>query len=264
LKRRGQAAHPEKHAALIRKIGAEAVARCREDIPPPSEGIFERERKAIEEELLVFLNLEAGRPQPVEPVLFEVSFGARRKGEERAEDEEEVVAAAVIVKCGGEAGERAFRLAGRIDRIDRIGERLYRVIDYKTGSYSPFESFKDFGKGKILQHALYALAAEEILRSRRIDRAPSVVKSGYYFPTRKGEGKEILVEAFSRDKLEALLGELLKVLETGRFVPSPEAECDFCDYGAICGGATARDRAKSKREHNKDIFDLFERLKEYE
>jgi ATP-dependent helicase/nuclease subunit B len=123
---------------------------------------------------------------------------------------------------------------------------------------------KYFGKGKVLQHALYALAAEEILRSRRIDRTPSVVESGYYFPTRKGEGKEITVETFSRSALGCVLGELLKVLKTGGFVASPEAECDFCDYSPICGGLSARDRAKWKRENNREVFGIFDRLKEYE
>jgi ATP-dependent helicase/nuclease subunit B len=272
LGKRGEAANPKKHAALIRKIGAGIIARYREEIPPPSEGIFERERKAIEEELEVFLKAEAGRLRPVEPVLFEVSFGTRRKEKERKgsggkgrrdgqEDVEEAAGEAVMVKCGEEA---AFRLAGRIDRIDRIEKSLYRVIDYKTGSSSPFESFKSFGKGKILQHALYALAAEEILRRLKIDGTPSVVESGYYFPTRKGEGKEITVEKFSRSALGLVLGELLQVLEKGRFVASPEAECDFCEYGPICGGLSARDRAKEKREQNQDVFDMFKRLKQYE
>jgi ATP-dependent helicase/nuclease subunit B len=277
LRKRGEAANPKKHAALIRKIGAGIIARYREEIPPPSEGIFERERKAIEEELEVFLKAEAGRLRPVEPVLFEVSFGTRRKEKKRKgsggkgrrdgqEDVEEAAGEAVMVKCGEgteaeAAAEEAFRLAGRIDRIEKS---LYRVIDYKTGSSSPFESLKYFGKGKVLQHALYALAAEEILRRLKIDRTPSVVESGYYFPTRKGEGKEITVEAFSRSALGLVLGELLQVLEKGRFVASPEAECDFCDYSPICGGLNARDRAKWKREHNKDVFEVFERLKQYE
>ncbi len=271
LRKRGEAANPKKHASLIRKIGAEIIARYREEIPPPSEGIFERERKAIEEELEVFLKAEAGRLRPVEPVLFEASFGARRKEKKkkgtggaagrRGQEDMEEAGDAVMVKCGE---EDAFRLAGRIDRIDRIEKSLYRVIDYKTGSSSPFESFRSFGKGKILQHALYALAAEEILRRLKIDRTPSVVESGYYFPTRKGEGKEITVETFNRNALGLVLRELLQVLEKGRFVASPEAECDFCDYSPICGGSSARDRAKQKRGQNREVFEIFEKLKEYE
>jgi len=260
--RRGEAVDPRRHAVLIRKIGEEIIARYREEIPPPSEGIFERERKAIEEELEVFLKAEAGRMRPVEPVLFEVSFGRRR--EERgkdAEEGEEAAAEAVTVKCGRGEG---FRLAGRIDRIDRIKKGLYRVVDYKTGSSSQFEAFKHFGRGRILQHALYALAAEQIIQKMGIDRAPTVVESGYFFPTRKGEGKEIMIEAFDRQRLGELLGELLGVLETGGFVASPEAECEYCDYGPVCGGAAARDRAKDKRDQNPDIFDIFKRLKDYD
>jgi ATP-dependent helicase/nuclease subunit B len=272
LRKQGEAANPKKHAALIQKIGAETIARYREEIPPPSEGIFERERKAIGEELDVFLKTEAGRERPVEPVLFEVSFGTRRKkketkrdagkaGRSTREDVEEAAGETVMVTCGEEA---AFRLAGRIDRVDRIEKNLYRVIDYKTGSSSPFETFRFFGKGKILQHALYALAAEEILRRLKIDRKPSVVESGYYFPTRKGEGKEIIPPPFDRERFRTLLREILGVLENGRFVASPEAECDFCDYSPICGGLSARDRAKQKREQNSEVFGIFDRLRDFE
>lgn len=288
VRRRGERVDPGRHAGLIRKIGEEIIASYREEIPPPSEGIFERERKAIKKDLEVFLKAEAERVQPVEPVLFEVSFGKRRKdkrtGEEEGEGkavrvgrkgwrqergkaevedpEAEVAYETVTVKCG-ERGA-SFRMAGRIDRIDRIEKGLYRVIDYKTGSSSPFETFKHFGRGRILQHALYGLAAEQIIQKLAIDKTPSVVESGYYFPTLKGEGKEIVVGAFDRERLAKLLAELLSVLETGRFVVNPEADCDFCDYRPVCGGSSARERAKDKRHDNPDVFDLFERLKEYE
>ena len=275
LKRRGEAAHLERHASLIREIGAQIIARYREEIPPPSEGIFERERKAIEDELDVFLKTEASRERPVEPILFEVSFGVRPKEKEKSEKGdgkrprrpsqqalEDEMSGAVIV-CWGK--DRAFLMAGRIDRIDRIGEGRYRVVDYKTGSSSYIgEKFKEFGRGRFLQHALYAIAAETILRSRGIDDRAFVVESGYYFPTRKGEGKEIIVEGFDRKKLAALLEELLDVLRSGRFVINPDAECDYCDYGPVCGGTNARERAKEKRPHNPEVFSTFERLKDYE
>lgn len=50
------------------------------------------------------------------------------------------------------------RLAGRIDRIDRCGDK-FRVIDYKSSPIKP----KKLKEGKIFQLALYALAAEKLL-----------------------------------------------------------------------------------------------------
>ena len=156
-----------------------------------------------------------------------------------------------------------------------MGPGLYRVIDYKTGSYSKFEGVKRFGKGRALQPALYAVAAEQILKKLGIERAPRIVSSGYSFPTRKGEGNDVMVVGFDPDKggdtfkaeLKELLGLLLGVLENGHFVVIPLGEgtdCEYCDYGPVCGGTAARDAAKAKKVANPEVFELFEKLKEYE
>ena len=158
-------------------------------------------------------------------------------------------------------------VAGRIDRIDRLGAGRYRVLDYKTGGYSLFEDLVQFGKGRILQHALYAIAAEQILRKMGIDARPVVFESGYYFPTRKGEGNKIIRE-FDRGAFKELVAELITILEKGHFVANPglaDRDCEeYCDYAPICGGAAAKERAKGKKESNKDVFGIFDRLKEYE
>jgi RecB family exonuclease len=253
---------PEKHAALLRSIGEKTVARFREEIPPPTEGIFERERREIMAELDVFLKAEAKRETPVEPLLFEVSFGGRRPAR-RAERGKpgEGIDDHVRVSCGA-AG--SFRLAGRIDRIDRVGRGRYRVVDYKTGNYKTYDSLVRFGKGELLQPALYAIAAEVILKRLGIDEAPAVVESGYYFPTRRGEGKEIMIKDIDRQALGKLLVGLLAALREGRFVVNPAANCDYCPYTPVCGAAAALDRAKKKKATDPESFEIFEKLKEYD
>ncbi|GAG10866.1 unnamed protein product, partial [marine sediment metagenome] len=154
-------------------------------------------------------------------------------------------------------------LRGRIDRVDSLGEHKYRIIDYKTGGYSHFGKMRYFGGGRILQHALYSLAAEVILKKTGRDDKARVVESGYYFPTRRGEGKEIIVRDFDRDDFKALVVELLRILLKGQFVVNPEADCRFCDYVPICG-AGAVNRVKEKRGANPEEFGIFDRLKEYE
>ncbi|MEW5902365.1 MAG: hypothetical protein AB1715_12945 [Acidobacteriota bacterium] len=61
---------------------------------------------------------------------------------------------------------------------------------------------------------------------------------------------------------------MVGILEKGHFVSNPglnEADCeDYCDYPAICGGTAAKEREKAKKEKNRDVFDIFDRLKEYE
>jgi ATP-dependent helicase/nuclease subunit B len=147
--------------------------------------------------------------------------------------------------------------------VDRVDRNRYRVIDYKSGGFQRFEDIVCFNRGRTIQHALYSRAAEAILRAKGLDEDPVVVESGYSFPTRRGEGREIL---FGRDRcarFEALLGELMELLEKGSFLIHPEAHCDYCDYMPLCGPGAAR-RSKEKQLGDPDAYGVFERLKDYE
>lgn len=253
IRARGEEIDPKKHKPLIRKIAEEIILKYKEEIPPPYEGIFEREREEVMETLGVFIKAEINRERKVEPVMFEVSFGLERGASEGMEE-------AVTIEIGPRA---SFSLRGKIDRIDRLENNQYRVIDYKTGSSSPFEDFECFGRGRILQHALYAVAAEQIIKKRGMDSSPQVVQSGYYFPTRKGEGQEFLVDRFDRERLGSLLNDLLSILSRGNFVVNPEVECSYCDFNPVCGEDSPK-RAKAKRDGNPLEFGIFETLKEYD
>jgi RecB family exonuclease len=207
-----------RHGPLMAETAGRHIERWRTEIPPPSEAVFESARRDILESLDVFLAAEENREEEVEPLEFEKEFKA-----------EEI----------GLGGGRSFLLGGFIDRLDRTGPERYRVIDYKTGSPAAYEGLVEFGRGRVLQHALYAVAVERILARERPGTEPQVTASGYFFPTRRGEGREILVRGFDRDRLRRLLGDLLEILRKGRFIAGPGARCDFCDYAATCGGAPA-------------------------
>ena len=253
LKKRGEKVDTKKHHSPIQEIAEETIARLKKEIPPPSEGVFAKEKAEVMQALDVFLAAEEKLGERVEPLLFEVVFGIE---EEEGKGMEEPVEVALTP-------ESSFRLRGRIDRIDRVGANRYRVIDYKTGRYSQYEKLRCFGGGRTLQHVLYALAAEEILKKTGIDAKPKVVESGYYFPTRRGEGKEVTVGEFDREELKCLLGELLDILKRGHFIVGLDVTCAYCDFLPICGDG-AVDRAKAKKHSNPTEFGIVDKLKEYE
>ena len=57
-----------------------------------------------------------------------------------------------------------FEVLGFIDRVDWIDDETVEVIDYKTGGYYAPAWKGTFAQGTRLQHALYGLAALEVLR----------------------------------------------------------------------------------------------------
>jgi len=266
MRKREEVVDPEKHLPVIEGIAEQMVAKTREEIPPPSEGIFEREKRELMEALGIFLRAERERELEVNPVLFEAFFGLSeeiRKGEEKGGRKEKAEGMEEPAEIRLDA-DHSFHLKGRIDRIDRIRDNLYRIIDYKTGVVSSqYDSLDYFGRGKVLQHVLYSLAAEQIIVKLGLEDTPEVVESGYYFPTRRGEGREVLVGRFDRQRLRELLWELLGVLSEGNFVVNPDASCDYCDFEPICP-AEAPKKAKRKKEVDASAFSLFDRLKEYD
>jgi len=115
---------------------------------------------------------------------------------------------------------------------------------------------------KELPHALYALAAEKLIKEKGVDKAPKVIESGYSFPTTRGEGNEVIFKEFNRKDFKAIIDEIVKIMTAGQFVVNPEAKCDFCDYADICGPEAVK-RAKYKQQYNPDEFAHLNKLKNY-
>jgi ATP-dependent helicase/nuclease subunit B len=238
--KRGERVSAARHSSLMDGISGRVIQAWRDEVPPPSDGIFDKERRDVLEALAIFLRIEEQRPSSVRPVAFEKKFND--------------------VTFAAGPGE-SFKLRGFIDRIDRTGPGTFRIVDYKTGSYRDFEDFEAFGRGRRIQPALYALAAEEILKKEGADTAPHVTESGYFFPTRRGEGREIMVGKFDRQKFRELLADLLALIAGGYFVTTTRDECGFCDFAPVCGDAFKRRREKVER--NPAIAEALDRLKRY-
>ena len=124
-----RAARPGRHGARLRELG-ERGARRR------SGG----DAAAVRPRLRAGARGAPPRPRPVPPARGATSPGARpsasrsRSAASAAEGEPLARAEPVTVDLG--AGLR-FRLRGRIDRIDRLADGSYEVVDYKTGRYWP-------------------------------------------------------------------------------------------------------------------------------
>ncbi|MFC1580063.1 PD-(D/E)XK nuclease family protein [Thermodesulfobacteriota bacterium] len=239
LSEKGERPSFKAHMKQLERMAVEEVERWKMEVPPAGELAFNRELEQINQTLQVFLRSEEERCRDVEPRFFELSFGL---GEEAGEKMSSAKPVAIKLKT-----KRTFRLRGRIDRVDQCGEHEYEVWDYKTGSAYGYKEEGYLNRGRHLQHALYSLATETLLRGE-LDKKASVVRAGYFFPSPRGEGRRILKDQRKREELFDVLEDLFELLREGTFPVSVDGDpCGICDFESICGGTkTAVARSKGR------------------
>ena len=223
---RRRAMVPDDHEWLQER-GRDVLTTLAVEMPPPSGEVRDRETRLFLDDLALFAAAEAALDASRTPVGFEVSFG-RADG---VDDEPLAQSDPVDIDLG--AG-LTLRIAGRIDRIDQIGASTYEIIDYKTGGYWADSWKGTFAGGTRLQHALYGLAAVELLR--RQDANARVSGAQYYFTSGKGqqERKQIATQPIAR--VREVLSDVRAVIASGVFVHAHDKDaCRWCDYGHACG-----------------------------
>jgi ATP-dependent helicase/nuclease subunit B len=131
-----------------------------------------------------------------------------------------------------------------VDRIDRLADGRFEILDYKTGGFWPDKWRGTFAGGRRLQHALYGLAAIELLK--RCEKKPVIAGAQYYFSSAKGRQERKVIPVAEPALVGRLLEDLREVITSGLFVHAPdEDDCRFCHYGPACGAGAAK-RAKGK------------------
>jgi ATP-dependent helicase/nuclease subunit B len=206
--------------------GRKALDRVAVEMPPASVEVRDRETADFLEDVALFVRAECDREPAPETVGVEVAFGRWSDGAPEPLATPEPLA----IELGHGL---TLKVSGRIDRIDRIGPNSFEVVDYKTGGYWPADWKGVFAGGRRLQHAIYGLAATQLLRCK-YDGA-TVQRGVYYFSSAKGGGHRCVIARPSRADVEAVLNDLRRVIAKGLFTHTPdENDCKWCDFGAAC------------------------------
>ena len=136
--------------AIAKQLLSEVIDEVIED--PTSEDLFRRIDKALLKVMLnQWLTVERTYNTTTIPRHFEVSVGRRQGTTDSILSDPNPI-------CIG-----SVRLNAKIDRID-IGDGVFNVIDYKTGSLTP--GVKDILEGRALQLPIYLKIAEQLLRNK--------------------------------------------------------------------------------------------------
>jgi ATP-dependent helicase/nuclease subunit B len=233
----------DEDAAWMAARGEQTLVDLAVEMPPPSEEVRARETELLLRDLAIFVEAEAQLDAARTPIGLEVGFGRGGASEIEPLSQEQPI----VLDLGGGV---TITVAGRIDRIDQIeridrtGKTTFEIIDYKTGGYWADDWIGVFAGGTRLQHALYGLAAAELLR--RTTKSATVSGAQYYFPSEKGQQERKQIAASSRAKLQEVIADLRQVIVSGAFVhASTDSGCKFCHYGPACG-RNAIGRAKDK------------------
>ena len=231
--------------AWLIAFAQDRLKRLNEEMPAATVEIFERESKDFLADVQLFLDAESEDSSSTS-IGFEVSFGRPLDGDNEPLARPE----AIEVDLGNGI---VFRIAGRIDRIDRVGPNSFEVLDYKTGGYWPDGWKGSFSGGSRLQHALYGLAAVELLKAHY--KNPRVTAGVYYFSSHKGRQERVRIPAPPKAAIAAVLGDLRNLVIKGQFIRTPdEGNCRYCDYVGACGGETNRQAAAKLPDSNLGAF----------
>jgi len=113
-------------------------------------------------------------------------------------------------------------LSVRIDRVDKLPNGGYELIDYKTGKNTDIEKEEED-----LQLTIYYLALQYRYRIRP-------TRFNYYFLE---NNKKVTTSRNDKQIKQGLIGikDLVKEIETTQeFLPTPNPFCSFCDFANIC------------------------------
>jgi RecB family exonuclease len=120
-------------------------------------------------------------------------------------------------------------LAGIIDRVDKIGDGEYEIIDYKTNRRLPSQEQINSD----LQMSIYHMA----LLKRWPNLKPQNIKLSLYFlkHDEKLSSQRTVEELnFTKEKVLKTIREINKRTVDNNFPPNPSALCEYCPYKPIC------------------------------
>ena len=255
----GESISALERGSLIHGILERFIGEVAEDgrLPAPDEEWPQAQRRRLVEIAEEEFESAGSRGVTGKPLLWELEKGDILADLDTFLEEDEKLRAGaetreIVVEAGFGFGgdslevtdaETGLLFRGYIDRIDvSAGGRSALVVDYKTGSASPYRALDDdpIDAGKRLQLGVYSVAARALLPG-------ADVRAAYWFTTNRGGfrrapssgfdlGDERTAERF-REGIETIVSGIGAGMfpanpgPPGRWGPS---NCAYCDFDSLC------------------------------
>ncbi len=162
------------------------------------------------------------------------------------------------VPFGPDGGDHEALVVGSIDRLDIDPDGAIHVTDYKTNK--KVKSRQRVGTD--LQLSIYALAVQHLF-----GRLPATVALDFVVP---GEVVRVPVADLDLDAARQTVIDTARAVREGRFEPTPNPLCDWCDFRSICpawegdDGASLGQAEAEIREVRRDVRGLLRLLADKE
>jgi ATP-dependent helicase/nuclease subunit B len=240
---RGQIFH-EVQFQLLRGGGQDACERLdevlrataerwKDELCPAIPQIWDAEIRSLGADLRGWLQQRAESDPGWTPLAAELSFGLDDPSGRDPNSRKE----AVVIVDGAQ-------LKGSIDLVERHSSGMVRVVDHKTGR-PPEPRPEMIGGGEVLQPALYALAAEQMLGE------PIQMGRLYYSTIAQNYTSiDVPMNEWTKRRTVQVLATIDSALRDGFLPAAPRKDgCKGCDYLPICGPyEEERVTAKSQAE----------------
>ena len=207
--------------------------RAERELAPAIPQIWRSEIQGLRADLRGWLQQRAAMEADWTPQYFELSFGLRDPSGRDPRSRPEPVELS-----GGVC------LRGSIDLVERHTSGVVRVVDHKTGRV-PEPRPEMVGGGELLQPALYAMAAEQIL-------GEPVSFGRLYYSTiaQNFAAVDVPLNEWARRRAEQVLHTIDDAIRDGMLPAAPRKDgCKRCEYLPVCGPyEEERVREKSQAE----------------
>src|SRR3990167_7891097 len=148
-------------------------------------------------------------------------------------------------------------LSGKIDRIDKLPDEFYEIIDYKTSKRLPSQESVD----NDLQLSIYSLGVQKKwphLKTEQIKVSLYFLKHGEKLTSSRTTDS---IKKTQDDVIDTI-GQIRNKLEKNEiFEPIPSPLCDYCSYRSVCPAWRHLYRNRQPTTYNQQQID--EIIKEY-
>ena len=210
------------------RIAETYLYQFKQDIPVLKKEAYSYQKKMLLSMIDRFADYEWQQKKAGQEVFaLELSFGDSKVKQKGDYSFSQVVPLALTEN-------KTIYVSGSIDRVDRLKNGQYFILDYKTGSVRQQKTKEKFRQGRQLQPFFYAMVFEQLFADKN-----TVEKTGYFYINDKEDLQCVTFFYDDKEQLKHILYLLTQAINKGQFVikkglDGVKSPCSYCSSRQAC------------------------------